>query len=91
MILSKRPFKSQVSAFLSNQSEIIDSYSKLKKDMDIFLKENKNKRIKRPKNWGGYIVKPVEYEFWQGRKNRLHDRIKYSVNNAKWEKYRLSP
>ena len=88
---SKRPFKSQVSALLSNQSEIIDSYNKLKKNMDIFLKENKNKKIKRPKNWGGYIVKPFEFEFWQGRPSRLHDRLCYSLDTNKWVISRKSP
>ena len=89
---SKRPFKSQVSSILSNQSEIIDSYSNLKKNMEILLKEKKKENIKRPKNWGGYIVRPFEFEFWQGRPNRLHQRVLFSSHkNKKWKIDILSP
>jgi len=89
---SKRPFKSQISAILSNQSEIIENYSKLKDDMEILLKKNKNKPLKRPKNWGGYIVKPFEFEFWQGRPDRLHQRVLFSFDkNKKWKFNILSP
>ena len=89
---SKRPFNSQVSAILSNQSEIIDSYNKLKTDMEILLTKNKNKKIRRPKNWGGYIVKPFEFEFWQGRPDRLHQRVLFSsIKAKKWKINILSP
>ena len=89
---SKRPFKSQISAILSNQSKIIDSYSKLKDDMELLIKENKNKPLKRPKNWGGYIVKPFEFEFWQGRQDRLHQRALFSFDKKKkWKFNILSP
>jgi len=89
---SKRPFKSQISAILSNQSEIIDSYSKLKDDMELLMKEKRNKPLKRPKNWGGYIVKPFEFEFWQGRPDRLHQRVLFSFDkNKKWKFNILSP
>ena len=89
---SKRPFKSQISAILSNQSEIIENYSKLKDDMEILLKKNKNKPLKRPENWGGYIVKPFEFEFWQGRPDRLHQRVLFSFDkNKKWKFNILSP
>ena len=89
---SKRPFKSQISAILSNQSQIIDSYSKLKDDMELLIKETKNKPLKRPKNWGGYIVKPFEFEFWQGRPDRLHQRALFSFDkNKKWKFNILSP
>ena len=54
-------------------------------------KEFSDKEIKRPVNWGGFLVKPVEYEFWQGRDNRLHDRIRYSLIDEKWKIDRLSP
>ncbi len=89
---SKRPFKSQISAIISNQSEIIDNYSKLKNDMELLAKKNKNKTLKRPKNWGGYIVNPFEFEFWQGRPDRLHQRVLFSFDkNKKWKFNILSP
>ena len=51
----------------------------------------KDKNIVRPQNWGGYIVKPYLIEFWQGRSNRLHDRIQYVLEDGVWEVERLAP
>ena len=55
------------------------------------IQEFENKDIPRPENWGGFIVNPVEYEFWQGGENRLHDRIRYKLVNNLWKIDRLSP
>jgi len=88
----KRPFGSKIAAHVSeHQSSIIDSRENIEKKFNDLSTKLKNKNIVKPKYWGGYIVRPSEYEFWQGRKNRLHDRIKYSFNNNVWEKHRLSP
>ncbi len=64
--------------------------------MDIKLKELEkefeNKEIPRPENWGGFLIRPIEVEFWQGRSNRLHDRILYSNDAADaWKIERLAP
>lgn len=87
-----RPRGSQLGALVSNQSAIIKSREVLEQKLKALELEYKNKDIERPEFWGGYIVKPVEIEFWQGRPNRLHDRIKYQlVDNIDWIKNRLSP
>ena len=89
---NSRDRNSQIGAWASKQSSVLKSREELIQSIKDFEKKYPDENnVPRPEYWGGYIVKPVEYEFWQGRKNRLHDRVKYSVNNAKWEKYRLSP
>jgi len=87
-----RPRGSQLGALVSNQSETIEDRSVMEKSLKALEKDYEGKEITRPKFWGGYIVKPVEIEFWQGRPNRLHDRIRYQLNeNYDWIQDRLSP
>jgi len=87
-----RPVESQVGAITSPQSQIIESREWLDEKFQHLEKEFQNKKIQRPENWGGYIVKPVIIEFWQGRPGRLHDRIQYTMNaNGDWKIERLAP
>ena len=85
------PRRIQLGALVSNQSEVVTKDALEQKLQDL---ENKyeGKEIPRPKFWGGFIVKPVEIEFWQGRPSRLHDRIRYQLDGEfNWNKSRLSP
>jgi len=86
-----RPFSSQVGAIVSDQSEIITSYNDLLIRYDEFYKENKNSNIKRPRHWGGIELFIDEIEFWQGRENRLHNRIVSNLVEGKWNHNILSP
>ncbi|WP_452224644.1 pyridoxamine 5'-phosphate oxidase [Lacinutrix chionoecetis] len=87
-----RPRGSQLGALASNQSTEIDNREYLENILANLENELKGKQIPRPDFWGGYIVKPVEMEFWQGRANRLHDRISYQLNTeCDWVKRRLAP
>lgn len=87
-----RPIGSQVGAIISPQSKVIESREWLTKREFEVLKEFDGKPVNRPSNWGGYCVQPVTIEFWQGRPNRLHDRIQYSLQeNGEWKIERLAP
>lgn len=87
-----RPDGSKLGAMASNQSSVISSREVLEDKLKMLEKEYEEKEIVRPKNWGGFIVKPVSIEFWQGRPNRLHDRIRYSLQeNFDWKMERLAP
>lgn len=87
-----RPEGSKLGAIVSNQSEIIPSRDYLDEKLKNLEKEISGSEIKRPENWGGFLVKPVEVEFWQGRANRLHDRIRYKLEaDFSWKIDRLSP
>lgn len=87
-----RPQGSQVGAWASNQSQVIESREWLENRYTQLSAEFKQKELKRPPHWGGYIVTPVIIEFWQGRPSRLHDRIQYSLEeDGSWKIERLSP
>ena len=86
---NSRPMGSQLGAIISNQSETIPSRRFLENKMEKL--KLSSKKLQRPKNWGGYIVKPSSVEFWQGRNNRLHDRIIYERTINGWSLRRLSP
>jgi pyridoxamine 5'-phosphate oxidase len=89
---NSRPKGSQLGAVVSNQSETIPSRAFLEEKLQSLEQEFENKTIPRPSNWGGFSVKPIEIEFWQGRPNRLHDRIRYQIQeDSSWKINRLSP
>ncbi|MDV6167299.1 pyridoxamine 5'-phosphate oxidase [Flavobacterium sp. DG1-102-2] len=87
-----RPEGSRLGAIVSPQSQVIPSRNYLEDNLKQLKQEFEGKEIPRPKHWGGYIVKPVEVEFWQGRPNRLHDRIRYmQLDDFSWKTDRLAP
>lgn len=87
-----RPDGSKLGAMASDQSSVIPCRAVLENRLKQLEEEYREKEIQRPKNWGGYIVKPVSIEFWQGRPNRLHDRIRYSLQeDFDWKIERLAP
>jgi pyridoxamine 5'-phosphate oxidase len=87
-----RPRGSQLGAVVSNQSDVIENRTVLEDKLNALERKFESKEIPRPKHWGGLIVKPVEIEFWQGRANRLHDRIRYSIqSDYNWKIDRLAP
>ena len=89
---NSRPAGSQLGAIVSPQSDVILNRSFLENKLVNLEIEFKDKAIPRPEHWGGYLVKPISIEFWQGRANRLHDRIRYVQNdNQSWKIERLAP
>lgn len=88
---ASRPRGSQLGAFVSQQSSIVQDREELEQELKKLEDHFENKEIPRPAHWGGYLVSPIEFEFWQGRPNRLHDRIRYRLNGLDWEIDRLAP
>ena len=86
-----RPRESQIAALISPQSKIIPNRNFLNKSIKSVGEKYKGKKIPMPDHWGGFIIKPFEIEFWQGRPDRLHDRILFKLLNGRWESNRLAP
>jgi len=87
-----RPDGSKIGAWASNQSEVIESRAQLDEKLHQLEAQFEGKEIPRPKYWGGYIIKPQSIEFWQGRPNRMHDRIRFTLQkDYNWKVERLQP
>ena len=87
-----RPDGSKLGAWASNQSKVVNSREELEQSLKSFKKKFEGIEIERPKHWGGYLVKPISIEFWQGRPNRMHDRIRYTLEqDFSWKIERLAP
>ena len=85
-----RPIENQLGAWASPQSQLIRSQDFLEKQFQYY-KQKFGNDIPKPPHWGGYAVKPHSIEFWQGRLNRLHDRLLFSRDNNEWKISRLAP
>jgi pyridoxamine 5'-phosphate oxidase len=88
---NSRPFLSQIAAVVSNQSSKVSSREKLQNSFYSEKEKVGDGTIKRPENWGGFLVRPIKFEFWQGRESRMHDRILYEKEEAAWVISRLAP
>lgn len=89
---NSRPEGSRLGAWASNQSAVVESREELEASLNTIKERFEKEKITRPKHWGGYIVKPLSVEFWQGRPNRMHDRLRYSLEkDFTWKLERLAP
>jgi pyridoxamine 5'-phosphate oxidase len=87
-----RPVGSQLGAWASRQSEVLENREELEKHLEEVSRQYAGKVVPLPPHWGGYRVVPETIEFWQGRPNRLHDRFRYTRSaDHEWEIERLSP
>jgi pyridoxamine 5'-phosphate oxidase len=86
-----RPFESQISAVVSPQSSYISDRSALEGDWNKLFLDWTGKELERPDYWGGFLLKPTKFEFWQGRPHRLHDRIVYKKLTDGWQIKRVAP
>ncbi|MBP6230415.1 MAG: pyridoxamine 5'-phosphate oxidase [Paludibacteraceae bacterium] len=85
-----RPIEHKLGTWASPQSKVIPSANFLEEQY-LYFKEKFKQEIPRPPHWGGYVVKPSRFEFWQGRPSRLHDRIIFSLQNNEWKIERVAP
>ena len=88
---AKRPRPSQISAWASDQSAAVENREVLDEQFRFYEHKFKDKTVPRPAHWGGYRILPDYIEFWQGRPNRMHDRIVFYKSVEDWTKKRLAP
>lgn len=86
-----RPYKSQIGALASHQSQVVESRKQLEERFNQLSDQYEEGKVPMPEWWGGFILIPDSIEFWQGRTSRLHDRIKYVKEEESWQIQRLSP
>jgi len=86
-----RPEGSKIGSWASPQSQRIPNREYMENLQRDYLELFQHKKMERPENWGGYVLIPNLYEFWQGRESRLHDRFEYTLNGNIWEIQRLAP
>ncbi len=86
-----RPRGAQLAAGISRQSEVISDRSQLEAAFAAADEKFATENIPRPRHWGGFRVQPFVFEFWQGRRDRLHDRVRYRWTGSDWMRERLSP
>ncbi len=88
---NSRPRSSQIGAWASNQSSVIESRGTIEERVAELEKKFEGKAVPRPDHWGGYLITPINYEFWQGRASRLHDRLAFHQEEGSWVVNRLAP
>lgn len=88
---NERPLGSRLSAAVSCQSHPVDSRETLEQAVRDLEATHSNGNIPHPEEWGGYLLKPTRFEFWQGRENRLHDRFQFNFADSEWQVQRLQP
>jgi pyridoxamine 5'-phosphate oxidase len=91
LYFNSRPRESKLGAWTSEQSKKIINREVLNKEFEKISLQYPDENVPRPPHWGGYLLKPITIEFWQGRPNRLHDRILYTIENNTWKIERLAP
>jgi len=91
LYFKSRPLESQLGAWASPQSQIIESRQVLSDNYKHYEQFFESHEIKKPPHWGGFLIRPEYFEFWQGRSNRLHDRIEFCLSDQAWDIHRLAP
>mgnify|MGYP001269079505 CR=1 FL=1 len=88
---ASRPRGHQLSAWASEQSEEVESREVLEQRLEDFTRRFEDAPVPRPHSWGGFLLRPDRFEFWQGRSNRMHDRIELRRSDGAWTQRRLQP